>query len=105
MAFGMILIEGLEPNIKDLDWDSSDLYGHSIPLQDPHDQDTVWWAIITERDVSKEQYEKILKWCERNLKYQCGLRYGSQSFGIEDEYIIGYFRHPDDAVMFKMVWT
>ena len=106
MSFGMTLIDGPVPNLKELDWDSDDLDGDSIPIQDGDtDRDLFWWAITTWRDVSKEQYAKIFEWCERNPKYQCGLRYGSQSFGIEDEYIIAYFRHPDDAVMFKMVWT
>lgn len=105
----MIIIDGPIPNLENLEWDSDDLEGDSIPIQDADtDRDLFWWAITTWRDISDEQYKKIYEWCERNPKYQCGLRHGRRGaagFGVSEEYIIGYFRHPDDAVMFKMVWT
>lgn len=107
MAFGMTLIDGPVPKYKDLEWNNDDLDGDSIPISDAdRDRDILWWAIHIEQNVSNELYKEIFEWCKKNSKYQCGLRYRKPpGFGDNDEYIIGYFRYPDDAMAFKLRWA
>ena len=102
MAFGMTLIDGPVPNREDLVWDSSDLTGDSIPFEERHDKpDVLWWSIHIEENATNEMYEEMLQWCKINAQYQCGMRYDKE-WG--ENYIIAFFRHPDDAFNFKMSW-
>ncbi len=96
MIYGATLIEGPIPDQDDLEWNSDDLDGDSIPLRHAN-SDILWWSIIVEGNFFQELYDEMFKWCGENCQYQCALRY-------EPDYIIGYFRHPDDAVNFKWSW-
>ena len=100
----MTLIDGPIPNREDLVWNSSDVSGDSIPLQERYDKpDVLWWCIDIEKNVTKELYEEMLQWCKESAQYQCGMRYDDERWG-ESAWIIAYFRHPDDAFNFKLSW-
>lgn len=101
MAFGMTLINGPIPNLENLAWDSSDLNGDYIPMQESQkNPDILWWCIHIEENATRAIFNEMLQWNEENCQYQSGLRYDEI-----DPYIIGYFRHPDDAFAFKLTWT
>ena len=112
MVYGATIIDGPVPNKDDLEWNSDDLDGDSIPSRYTNN-DFLWWSIIIEENPSEELYNEIFNWCEENCEYQCALRYEPDSMTngsgfpqnpMNDGYIIGYFRHPDDALNFKWSW-
>lgn len=103
MPFGMTLIDGPVPNIDDLEWDSPDIASDSIPMIERHDKpDILWWSILIEENVTEERYDEMFRWCKENAAYQCGMRYNE---GWNDILIVGFFRHPDDAMAFKLAWS
>lgn len=108
--YGATIIDGPIPNDDDLEWNSDDIDGDSIPFR--HQNGELWWSIIIEENTSNELYNKIFTWCEENCEYQCELRHEQDTVILNgvlpttwrDGYIIGYFRHPDDALNFKWSW-
>ena len=106
MPLGMTLIDGPIPNKKDFVWDSSDLDGDSIPLQESQrNPDVLWWC-IHEENANYDMFMEMLKWCKENCQYQSVLRYDDKDpYHNPDGYVIAYFRHPDDAMAFKLTWT
>ena len=101
MPFGMTIIDGPIPNRKDLVWDSSDTNSDSIPMQERADKpDNLWWFIDISENISRELYDEIFQWCIDNTAYQCGTRYNDRW----NDYILACFRHPDDAMAFKLRW-
>ena len=99
----MTVIDGPVPNRKDLVWDSSDINSDFIPMQERSDKpDNLWWCIDITENTSQELYDEIAQWCMDNAAYQCGTRYNDK---WHNYYILAFFRHPDDAMAFKLRWT
>lgn len=104
MTFGMTLINKPIPNKEDLEWDSTDWDSDFIPFMESLDKiDSLWWCISIEENVSREQYAEMLLWCMENSQYQCGMKYNDDYYN--EDIILGYFRHPDDAFAFKLRWS
>jgi len=103
MPFGMTLVDGPIPNDEDLVWDSTDLGSDFIPMTERFDKpDILWWCIDIDENVTKARYKEMLSWCIENAQYQCGIRYNDDYF--DSGFIVGYFRHPADAMAFKLAW-
>ena len=105
MVWGATMIDKPAPYRDSLEWDSSS--DDFIPTQQRADVDILWWSIHIEKGATQELYDEMFEWCEENMKYQCGLRYEDMSkhYSTGDDYIMGFFRHPDDAFAFKLRWV
>lgn len=101
--FGMSIIkEEPIPDVDNLEWDSSDIDGDSIPLTENcrKDDAPLWWTIIVDGVYTSGHYIEMITWCEENTGYMCGIR-----VDIVEQFVVGYFRHPDDALAFKWRWV
>ncbi len=96
----LIIREEPIPDRDSLEWDSSS-DGDDIPLtEDCHKPDApLWWTIIIDDVYTNEHFENMIIWCEENVNYMCGMRLNEY-----DNFVVGYFRHPDDALAFKWSW-
>ena len=93
------------PDEDTLEWDSSDVLSDAIPYREQNSKE-LWWSIFVEGNVSQDLYDEMFQWCKDNAVYQCGMRYndGSNIWDHGEHFIIGSFRHPDDAFAFKLAW-
>ncbi len=55
-----------------------------------------YWPVMVKIDYDYRKEDDIFRWCKENLpdKYQWTVT-GSNTF---------YFKHPEDAMMFKLKW-